>query len=386
MKVLLLDGHTIQAPPMMKALTRLNVEVTIFCEERISYGYFSRYARHKVVCPTPKADETAYLNFLLNYIQTNPQDLIIPLFDDTAELASRHKAKIEAFGCKVDIPAWEIFIRGHDKELLMETCKALEIPHPRTANPDKIGYEEAIGYVRYPCLIKPNLGSGARGFKIIHNQEDFERYYRATVQKFGASCIQEFIPQTGTQYKVQLYRNESGKIVASSVYEKCRYYPIDGGSSVCCISIERPDLVELYTRILDSLNWEGMADFDCIEDPRDGIIKLMEINPRVPAIIKTSFISGVNFSEVMVDRALGNGYKSYCYTPGKVLRNFATELLWFCKSGDRLRTQPNWFRFLGKDVYYADGSWDDPLPMIAGFLSGLKKLANTDFRKSKRKR
>ena len=40
LRALLLDGHTIQALPMMKALTRLNAEVTIFCEDRISYGYF----------------------------------------------------------------------------------------------------------------------------------------------------------------------------------------------------------------------------------------------------------------------------------------------------------------------------------------------------------
>ncbi|SEA85038.1 Predicted ATP-dependent carboligase, ATP-grasp superfamily [Alistipes timonensis JC136] len=385
LRALLLDGHTIQALPMMKALTRLNAEVTIFCEDRISYGYFSRYARHRVLCPAPKTDETAYLNFLLEYIRMHPQDLVIPLFNDTAEFASRHKAEIETSGSKVDIPAWEVFIRGHDKELLMEACKALGIPHPRTANPEKIGYEKAIGYVGYPCLIKPNLGAGAKGIKIIHSRENFERYYQTTVQKFGASCIQEFIPQTGTQYKVQLYRSESGAIVASSVYEKSRYYPLDGGTSTCNLTIERPDLVGLYARVLDYLDWVGMADFDCIEDPRDGIVKLMEINPRVPGTIKASFISGVNFAEVMVDRALGNGYKSYRYMPGKILRNFATELLWFYKSGDRFHTRPNWFRFFGKNVYYADGAWSDPLPMIAGFLGGIKKLASADFRKSKHK-
>lgn len=384
-KVLLLDGHTIQALPMMKALSFMDIEITIFCEERISYGYFSRYAHHRVLCPKPKTDETTYLNFMLGYIQNHPQDLIIPLFNDTAEFASRHKIEIEALGCKVDIPEWDIFIRGHDKELLMETCKTLNIPHPRTANPNKVGYEKAIAYVGYPCLIKPNLGAGAKGIKIIHNRADFDRYYQSIEHKFGASCIQEFIPQTGTQYKVQLYRSESGRIVASSVYEKCRYYPLDGGTSTCNITIERPDLITLYTRVLDDLNWVGMADFDCIEDPRDGIVKLMEINPRVPGTIKASFISGVNFAEVMVDKACGNAYKSYRYTPGKILRNFATELLWFYKSKNRTHTRPNWFHFWGKNIFYADGSWSDPLPMVAGFLSGFMKLLNADFRKSKRK-
>ena len=40
-RVLLLDGHTIQVLPFLKAYAALNVEVTIFCENKLSYGYFS---------------------------------------------------------------------------------------------------------------------------------------------------------------------------------------------------------------------------------------------------------------------------------------------------------------------------------------------------------
>lgn len=54
----------------------------------------------------------------------------------------------------------------------------LGVPHPRTANPDKMGYEEAINYVGYPCLIKPNLSAGAKGIKIIRNKADFDNYFR----------------------------------------------------------------------------------------------------------------------------------------------------------------------------------------------------------------
>ena len=50
-RVLLLDGHTIQVLPFLKAYAALNVEVTIFCENKLSYGYFSRYNKHTVICP-----------------------------------------------------------------------------------------------------------------------------------------------------------------------------------------------------------------------------------------------------------------------------------------------------------------------------------------------
>lgn len=385
-KILLLDGHTIQVLPFLKAFRALNTEITIFCESKLSYGYFSRYKKRTVICPSIAKNADEYREFLFSYLKNNPQDLVIPLFNDTAEFASRYKQEIENFGSKVEIPDWDVFIRGHDKETLMEICRQLEIPHPRTANPDKIGHEKAIEYVGYPCLIKPNRSAGAKGIRIISNKDDFDNNYHVITDRFGESAIQEFIPQTGKQLKVQIYRSEDGKVVASSCYEKCRYYPVDGGTSTCNKVIKREDLVERYSKILNHLNWTGIADFDCIEDPRSGEILLMEINPRVPGTIKASFLAGVNFAEIMLCHATGKSFKEYPYKTDFYMRNLATEILWFFASGERYRSRPSWFRFFGGDMFYVDGSWDDPTPMLAGFLSGMKKLSSADFRKSKSKK
>ena len=79
-----------------------------------------------------RGDVRRYHDFLMNYLGQNPQDLIIPLFNDTAEFASKYKTEIEATGCKVEIPSWDVFIRGHNKESLMEICRDLRIPPPHT--------------------------------------------------------------------------------------------------------------------------------------------------------------------------------------------------------------------------------------------------------------
>lgn len=384
-KVLLLDGHTIQVLPFLEAFNKLGVEVTIFCETKLSYGYFSRYPKRTVICPSVLGHEAEYKTLLYRYLENNECDLVIPLFNDTAEFASKYKEDIEQYGCKVEIPTWSTFIRAHNKELLMDICKELNIPHPKTENPRKIGYESSIKEVGYPCLIKPNLSAGAKGIKIIKNKSEFEQYYEAIVSQFGESTLQEFIPQTGMQLKVQIYRSAKGEIVASSCYEKCRYYPIDGGTSTCNHIVSRPDLVERYARILDYIGWTGIADFDCIEDPRSGEILLMEINPRVPGTIKASFLAGVNVAEIMYCHAMEKAFLKYPYKSGFYMRNLATELVWFVSSKERFRSHPNWFRFFGPKVYYVDGSWRDPLPFLGGFLGGMKKLLNPDFRKSKKK-
>lgn len=385
LRILLLDGHTIQVLPFLKAFGELKMDVTIFCESKLSYGYFSRYKKLSVICPHIADGIGPYKTFLFNFLDRHPQDLIIPLFNDTAEFASKYKKEIEEYGCKVEIPDWDIFIQGHNKESLMDICKVLKIPHPRTANPSKVSYENAIEYVGYPCLIKPNQSAGAKGIKIIRNKDDYDNNYQYIVSNFGESTIQEFIPQTGKQLKVQIYRAEDGTIVASSCYEKCRYYPIDGGTSTCNKIVRRPDLVERYTKILNYLNWVGIADFDCIEDPRNNEILLMEINPRVPGTIKATFLAGVNIAEIMLYHATETPFMKYGYKDGFYMRNLATEILWFVASKDRVHSKPSWFKFWGSDIYYVDGSWNDPMPMLAGFLAGLRKLMNADFRKSKKK-
>ena len=81
----------------------------------------------------------------------------------------------------------------------------------------------------------------------------------------------------------------------------------------------------------------------------------------------------------------GMPYKKYEYKTDFYMRNLATEILWFFASRERFKSKPCWFKFWGFDLFYVDGSWGDPMPMIAGVLSGIKKMANSDFRKSKRK-
>jgi len=385
LQVLLLDGHTIQALPFLEAFDGMGVEVTLFCETKVCYAYFSRYKKKTVVCPCVKKDKEEYLDFLMDFLTMYPQDLIIPLFNDSAEFASRYKRELETKGSKVEIPQWDIFIKAHNKESLMNICKELRIPHPRTANPQKNCYEKAIEYVKYPCLIKPNLSAGAKGIRMLHNKNDFDSNYPEIVALFGESTIQEFIPQNGKQLKVQIYRTENGEIVASSCYEKCRYYPLDGGTSTCNKVIDRPDLVERYRKILDYINWVGIADFDCIEDPRNGEILLMEINPRVPGTIKASFLAGMNVAEIMICHAMKLPYKNYEYKADFYMRNLATETVWFLSSKKRFHCQPSWFHFFGSEIYYVDGSWKDPFPFLGGFLNGLYKLLDPEFRKAKKK-
>lgn len=65
------------------------------------------------------------------------------------------------------------------------------------------------------------------------------------------------------------------------------------------------------------------------------------------------------------------------------VRWFGLDVMWFLMSSERFSFKPSWFKFFGKNIYYHDGSFRDPMPMIAGCLAGVIKYLNPSFRKAK---
>jgi len=378
----LLDGHTVQVLPMARALKKHGHTVTIFCEEKLSFGWVSRFPDIKILCPSAIQESEAYLDFLENYLKENSQDLIIPLFNDTAELVSKNKPRLEQY-TKVQVPDYPVFIKGYDKNITLKVARDLAIPHPRTADLGEMSLEEAAEYCGFPSLIKPNIAAGARGITQVNSLDDLKQAYPEIQKGFGGCALQEFIPQTGYQHKCQMFRDRDGKICGATVQRKYRYFPVTGGSTTCNEIVDVPEIVESSRKVLDELEWEGFADFDYIEDERDGLYKIMEINPRVPACVRSCFDAGVDYAEMMVCHGMGNPIPHYTCSYGWVMRYMALEVLWFLFSKDRFHAKPSWFRFIGKKLCYQDGAFDDPAPMLVGFMLGIRKYANPQFRKEK---
>jgi len=380
--VLLLGGHTIQALPVMKSLRQSAYKVICECEAKHSYGYWSRYSNEKIIRPLYHYKSKEYLDFILGLISEYKVDIILPLFDLSAEFVSINK-DILAKRVSFVSPSYDVFTLGYSKNFLMGLCKDHSIPHPLTSKISLDYVEESSSYTGFPALIKPDITTGGRGMKIVKNSGEVISYLPDILRTYGSSTLQEFIPPGGRQFKAHHFRTKSGEYLASVVVEKLRFYPENGGSSCCNCTIKHSGIIESTRKVLDILGWEGFADFDLIEDPRDGVIKIMEINPRFPASIKSAFMAGVDFVKIYVDYCNGVINRLPTYDLDVCTRFFGLDLLWFLNSKDRFKTRPSWFKLLGKNISYQDGDVNDPMPFFFGTYSGLKKIMNSKFRKSK---
>ncbi|MCH4155055.1 MAG: hypothetical protein LKF31_01995 [Muribaculaceae bacterium] len=380
--ILILDADGTQTLPLAKSLNEKNYIVHGLCRTKLSYGYHSRYLTFSNIAPSP-LEESEYIEFLSDYIKRNNIKFLIPLSDDTASLLSKNKDRLlkQAF---FKIPDYNSFLAGYNKKSLMTLCEKKGYPHPKTiVLPSTIGHDFSVEDNFFPALIKPNITCGGRGMTLVNSFDELISEYPSIHDAYGDCHLQQYILPGGPQVEVQLYIGDDNQLVNSSCIYKYRWYPEKGGSSCCCRSHVDKHIIDICYHLLLDLEWKGFADFDTIEDPKDGNLKIMELNPRMPACVKTAFISGTDWGEIIMNDYQNLSQSQYTVKTGLMLRFIGFEMLWFYYSKNRFRTKPNWFKFIGRNLYYQDCSSWDPLPFLYGTIGNVAKQLSPNFRKAK---
>lgn len=379
-RVLVLDNGT-QGYITVGSLKRAGHFVCLLYRSKHNYADDSKYVDFKYETDASH-DSEEYLQLVQHIIQERGIETVIPMSDFSSMFLSRNKEKLQPL-VKFVLPDIDVFETGYDKNALMALCAKKGYPHPQTINDVKSLEGLDIVGLKYPLLIKPNHTCGGRGMTLVKNSEELKTKFDNVYKQYGDCHLQEYIPQGGAQVEVQLYINEQKELVESSVIYKYRWYPENGGSSCCATAVKNDKVVDMCYRLLKDIGWVGFADFDTIEDPRTGELLVMELNPRVPACVKAVVASGTDWPNIIVSEYLGLPYSKKEIKQGVLLKHLGMETLWFFYSKNRFKTKPSLFKILGKNVYFQDLDWRDPMPFIKGTWHNFKQQLNPSFRKSK---
>ena len=308
--------------------------------------------------------------------------IIIPLEDEYTIWLSSHKSDVESL-CKVKCAVEDggRFSIASDKGKLMLFLEEKGFPHPRSCRIDT-DLASAAEYVGFPALVKPDISNGSRGISIVNSMEELESCANSTLIQYGSCSLQEYLKAKSYYYNVMLYRCYDGSFAEHCIIRILRYYPINGGSSCLCQSVEEEKLCGICKDVLVSLDWHGFADFDVLEDG-DGEFRIIEINPRVPASLRAASISGINFGRIIVSDMTNTPRPNYEYHTGRYLRYLGMDIMWFLKSPRRFSSRPSWFRFFGRDIFYQEGGKNDMKAMLMSFVIGIRKQFCSEFRRQK---
>jgi predicted ATP-grasp superfamily ATP-dependent carboligase len=306
------------------------------------------------------------------------------LSDVSAGLLSMNKPEIEKYS-KVLVPDYDRFQLASDKYQTMKFCMENNIPCPVTLDADSQGFEEHLSELKFPVVVKPKTGVGAVGFFIIENREALDEKLPGLKSEYGSMLIQEYIPNKN-QYTVEVFLDQKSEVKASVVANKRRFFPINGGTSSCIVTEQNPEIAGTVKRLLEKIGWLGSANVDLILDPRDGIAKVIEINPRVGATVKIAHLSGVDIAQMTLNH-FNDKYIEPTdeYQSGIVMRNMMLDLMWllFAPPKQKFNSDPSFFRLLGRGVHYQNFSVQDPFPFVGYFLGNL--LGYADMERLKRK-
>ena len=387
-KVLILDGGAAHAMAIAECLKKSGYGVAVICDDKNEYGYHTKFADERYLGVDSHKKE--YAEFMLKFLKEHQFDVLIPTSDTAAEFMSFHKEELEQL-TGVLMPGREVFEKGYDKNNLMTVCRENGFPHPQTI--DLKGLEvdklhefekfEGLKNFPYPGLLKPNLTSGGRGMTLVNSIEELLKVYPAIHDQYGECHLQQFIEEGGRQVKVQIMTDKNGDMAYSSVIWKQRYYPVNGGSSCCNVTIDNPEIASVCGKVLKAIGWIGFADFDLIEDPQTKQLLIMEINPRIPACVRSAFKSGMDYATMIADMTLGKPLREYKYESGKRLLHLGFDALWFLKSPNRFKSEPSWFKFFGRNLYYQDWIRGDFSAFFWGTWGNFKKQMDPEFRKAK---
>jgi hypothetical protein len=87
-------------------------------------------------------------------------------------------------------------------------------------------------------------------------------------------------------------------------HRRLREYPVTGGPSTSAEGFYNNEIINYGKKILDSLQWEGVAMVEFKKDNSTGIYNLMEINAKFWGSLELALVSGINFPQMMIDNAL----------------------------------------------------------------------------------
>ena len=368
-KILLLGGG-LQALSVGESLASDEYELSVVSDDlQILKSRAFKYHYPKSVC---------YSDALLcDFVKKGQYDVVIPMGDIAASLLSKYKNSIEnSCSTKCAVPEYQLFSLVSNKSSFMHFCKENDIPHPKTYPLTAETLERAAQYTGFPALIKPDHSVGARGITKVLSEEDLLKNYFQISGRYGMCTLQEFIDNSDYYYNVMLYRSSNETVLAYTIIKIIRMYPVGGGSSSFCVSVENDELLNLCKRCLDKLNWVGIADFDVLQRKDNGEYKVIEINPRVPASLRAAYVSGINFPEVIVRDVMEEMVISTKYVPGKKLRYMGLDILWILKSPKRFKQLSSWLSFWNGDTYYQDILANDVSTWYTWLVVGIKKLIN----------
>jgi predicted ATP-grasp superfamily ATP-dependent carboligase len=372
---------------ILRDLGRLGIPLIALDSEPAAIGLASRYAV-PCLCHDPRYDEEAFVEDLERLGAALPQRAVVfPAYDDNVWTLSRHAERLERY-YHVPLARWDVMQRLADKELQMKAAWTAGVDTPKTYfvhGPEDL--EAAADIVPFPALFKPLRHQEMRrrfGVKVVAmaTAADLAAGYEKARQ-CGSLMLQEIVPGDDREfYTFGAYQDASSRALGAFVSRKVRQHPRNFGESRIAESCWVEDVADDALRLLHELSFHGVSGTEFKRDPRDGRLKLMEVNARHWLHHSLSRAAGVNLSLIAYCDALGRPIEGGRQIDGvrwlDSPREARDSLLELARRELNVETFVSGLRSVRVDAVFA---FDDPAPALRELVSATVTQVERDLAK-----
>ena len=221
--------------------------------------------------------------------------------DATAEFFARHQAAL-APTFKVSTSSSEVVRDALDKRRSYALADRAGIHHPLTFYPRDANDLTELD-IDFPVILKPTVKIGwnafirAKAWRVRNRDELIRRYREALLMMEPQSImVQDLIPGGNENQYSYAALCRDGAPLASLAARRLRQYPVDFGRGSSLVeTIDAPEVESVARRLLSAMGYTGIVEVEFKRDPRDGKLKLLDINPRIWRWASLGQRAGVDF-------------------------------------------------------------------------------------------
>jgi len=365
----------------VQSLGKRGVDVHVGDASTFAMSRYSRYCKSFTKLPDFFLEPDKYFESICQALKKTGAKVLLPCHEDVGIFT--HNRHLLPDDVCVAVPNSETYDLAEDKYKFLKIAEESGCPYPNTLEVSSDAELKSLQVEDFPVVIKTRTGNSAKGVRLADNKKDFLEKFDDLVQTFNLSesrwpVVQEFLPGEAVGVCL-LYEHGQCKVSFAERYLRCKE-PNRFGTSTLREVFENKELIDHAIAVMDRLQWHGVAHLDFVAD-KDGVFKLIEINPRLWGALSLSVVAGIDFPYYWYLSAVGklNDIESHLVDRKAKSRWLIGDCLAFFELVKRARFVDAIKIMKFEKCHHDDFSLKDPVPFMFEIIDYLIKFVKAGF-------
>ncbi|MFO8009775.1 MAG: ATP-grasp domain-containing protein, partial [Dehalococcoidia bacterium] len=287
------DGEAKIALPVLTCLAEIpGLKIHVLSKHSRVLTRFSRY-RDSFRSENGGLDELARIDVIRKLVETAAVDVILPVSESGIRFAATYRDSLTRFASLSPIPDKPVIDMVNNKWSLAEYLADHDLEHPPAIlYTGDNAFWQRLKEVSFPVLLKPTAGSSGHNIHFFDDCNSLSTFLSQKEDYTNNFIVQSYVYGHDIDCSI-LCRD--GDILAYTTQKGVIANPRRFGPPWTIDMIDDDETLQLVRRLVQALNFSGIAHIDLRFDEREKRVKLIEINTRFWTSLFGSLAAGVNF-------------------------------------------------------------------------------------------